>query len=141
MTTRKPQTNLLTALAGAVLTTIAMAHHAPGAEGNATETKSAPEVTVNALAANPTPHLDKPVALLGVVGVVTPGKGFLMVDQREFNECGLSCLKETGTKKIPVRWNGAAPKVEESVRVEGVLTKSADGLAFTAHKWVKHGSG
>lgn len=137
MTTRKLTRSLLAGLFGAVLIPWTTRQVAAG-ETNA-QTPTPTQVTVNALVANPSPHLDKPVELLGVVGVVTPGKGFVMVDHREFKSCGLSCLREKETKKIPVRWDGAAPELEQSVRVEGVLTKSADGLAFTAQKWVHHG--
>lgn len=137
MKTSKPQITLLAALFAAVLIALGIHQHATAAEPDPTQSKSAAEVTVNALAANPSPHLGKPVALVGVVGVITPGQGFVMVDHREYKACGLSCLREKETKKIPVRWNGAAPNVEDSVRVNGVLSKSAEGLAFTAQNWVK----
>jgi hypothetical protein len=93
-------------------------------------------LTVNDVAAKPESHLGH-VAILGVVAIVTPGKGFVLVDQREYDECGLSCLTEKGTKKVPVRWIGAAPKLEATVRVEGTLSQSNEGLTFAAQQIVK----
>jgi hypothetical protein len=89
--------------------------------------------TVNEIAAKPSDYLGA-VRITGVVATVNAGKGFLLVDQREYSECGLSCLKESGTKKIPVQWGGESPKVEQLVRVEGTLRRSDNGLAFTADK-------
>lgn len=91
---------------------------------------------VNDVAAKPESHLGH-VTILGVVAIVTPGKGFVLVDQREYGKCGLSCLTEKGTRKIPVQWTGAAPKLEETVRVEGILSQSKEGLAFAALQIVK----
>jgi hypothetical protein len=79
-------------------------------------------VTVNDLAGKPGEHLG-PVRLIGVVAVVSQGRGFVLVDQREYADCGLSCLTEQGTKKIPVHWSGNAPKLEQTVRVAGILIK------------------
>ena len=91
---------------------------------------SAP-LAVNDLAASPGAHLG-PVALVGVVGTVDANKGFVVVDTREYAECGLTCLTEAGTKKIPVRWAGAAPQVKDKVRIEGQLTKEVKGFALVA---------
>ena len=93
-------------------------------------------LAVNDLAASPGAHLG-PVALIGVVGTVDANKSFVVVDTREYAECGLSCLVEAGTKKIPVRWAGAAPQVKDKVRIEGQLTKEAKGFALVAAKVVK----
>jgi len=88
-------------------------------------------VTVNDLASKPGEHLGQ-VQLIGVVAVVSQGQGFVLVDQREYADCGLTCLAEPGTKKIPVRWSGDAPKLEQTVRVAGVLSQSKQGLSFVA---------
>jgi hypothetical protein len=93
-------------------------------------------VTVNDVAATPESHLGD-LIIVGVVGIVTPGKGFVLVDQREYGKCGLSCLTEKGTKKIPVQWRGASPKLEDTVRVAGMLSKSKQGLTFAAKQIVK----
>ena len=83
-----------------------------------------PEVTVsvNDLAGKPGEHLG-PVRLIGVVAVVSQGQA-----------CGLSCLTEQGTKKIPVRWSGDAPKLEQTVRVAGILSQSEQGLSLVAQE-------
>jgi len=88
-------------------------------------------VTVNDLASKPGEHLGQ-VQLIGVVAVVSQGQGFVLVDQREYADCGLTCLAEPGTKKIPVRWSGDAPKLEQTVRVAGVLSQTEQGISFVA---------
>lgn len=93
----------------------------------------APPLTVNSLAKGAAAHLGH-VTVIGVVEAVSPGKSFVLVDTHEFKECGLSSMTEADTKKIPVRWTGATPKVTDAVRVEGTLAKSKKGLIFTADK-------
>ena len=90
-------------------------------------------VTVNELAEKPGEHLGR-VQLVGVVAAVSPGKGFLLVDRREYADCGLTCLAEPGTNKIPVRWSGDAPKLEQTIRVAGILSQSKEGLSFVAQE-------
>ena len=90
-------------------------------------------MTVNDLAGKPGEHLGQ-VELIGVVAAVSQGQGFVLVDRREYADCGLSCLAEPGTKKIPVRWSGDAPKLEQTVRVAGILSQSAQGLSFVAQQ-------
>jgi hypothetical protein len=90
-------------------------------------------VTVNDLAGKPGEHLGQ-VRLIGVVAAVSQGQGFLLVDQREYADCGLSCLTEQGTKKIPVRWSGDAPRLEQTVRVAGILSQSEHGLSLVAQE-------
>ena len=46
-------------------------------------------VSVNDLVGKPADHLGK-VQLVGVVAAVSQGKGFVLVDKREYAECGLS---------------------------------------------------
>jgi hypothetical protein len=87
--------------------------------------------TVNELAANPSGYLGQ-VAVIGVVAAVKAGQGFTIVDKREYADCGLSCLNEPDTRKIPVRWDGDPPKVQQTVRITGVLEKSDHGLIFSA---------
>ena len=90
-------------------------------------------VTVNDLAAKPDAHLGH-VSLIGVVASINKGKGFLLIDNAEYKACGLSCLTEAGTKKVPVRWTGAPPKVEGLVRIDGTLTKAAKGFTLAAER-------
>ncbi|MBI5706425.1 MAG: hypothetical protein HZC36_05490 [Armatimonadetes bacterium] len=90
-------------------------------------------LTVNQIAAAPTSHLGK-VTVIGIVATVTPKKGFLLIDPKEYKECGLSCLSEAGTKKIPVKWTAASPKKEQKVKVDGTLAKTEKGFSFTATK-------
>ena len=90
-------------------------------------------VTVNDLAGKPGEHLGQ-VRLIGVVAAVSQGQGFVLVDMREYADCGLSCLTEQGTKKIPVRWSGDAPKLEQTVRVAGILSQSKQGLSLVAQE-------
>ena len=94
-----------------------------------------PEVTgsVNDLAGKPSEHLGQ-VRLIGVVATVSQGQGFLLVDKREYADCGLSCLTEQGTKKIPVRWSGDAPRLEQTVLVAGILSQNEHGLSLVAQE-------
>ena len=92
-----------------------------------------PPLTVSDLAKGAAAHLG-PVSVVGVVGIVSPGKSFVMVDSREFKECGLNSLTEAEAKKLPVRWTGMAPKVTDTVRVEGTVAQTNKGLTFTAEK-------
>jgi hypothetical protein len=87
--------------------------------------------TVNDLAANPSAYLGQ-VAVIGVVAAVKAGQGFTIVDKREYADCGLSCLNEPDTRKIPVRWNGDPPKLQQTIRIIGFLEKSDRGLVFSA---------
>jgi len=102
--------------------------------GRADNVKSA--ATVNEVAAEPKKYLGS-VEILGVVAIVTPDKGFVLVDKREYTECGLSCLAEKATKKIPIQWSGTPPKLEDAVRVKGILSESEEGLSFAAKEIVK----
>ena len=68
--------------------------------------------------------------VVGVVAAVSEGK----VDPREYAACGLSCVAETGTAKIPVRWGGDAPKLEQTLRVAGTLSRTDKGLSFVAQE-------
>jgi hypothetical protein len=90
-------------------------------------------LNVNDLAAKPGEHLGQ-VKLIGVVAAVVQGQGFVLVDKREYADCGLTCLAETGTMKIPVRWSGDAPKLEQTVQVAGILSRSEKGLSFVAQE-------
>jgi hypothetical protein len=97
---------------------------------DATSPTSIGATTVNDLAANPSAYLGK-VAVIGVVAAVKAGQGFIIVDKREYADCGLSCLNEPDTRKIPVRWDGDPPNVQQTVRITGVLEKSDHGLIFS----------
>lgn len=87
--------------------------------------------TVNDLALDPSAYLGQ-VAVVGVVAAVKVGQGFTIVDKREYAACGISCLNEPDTRKIPVRWEGTSPTLEQTVRITGVLEKSDGGLVFSA---------
>lgn len=87
--------------------------------------------TVNDLATNASAYLGK-ISIVGIVAAVKAGKGFTLVDRREYEACGLSCLDEPDTRKVPVRWEGSSPKLEQAVRVTGLLEKSDRGLIFSA---------
>lgn len=93
-------------------------------------------LSVDELAANPAAHSGR-VSVVGVVGTVNPGKGFVLVDVREFKNCGLSCLTEPGTNKIPFLWTGATPQVKQTVQVDGILEKTAKGFSIKAEKVTK----
>jgi hypothetical protein len=90
-------------------------------------------LNVNDLAAKPAEHLGQ-IQLVGVVAAVSQGNGFVLVDKREYADCGISCISEPGTKKIPVRWSGDAPKLEQTVRVEGTLRQTDKGLSLVAQE-------
>jgi hypothetical protein len=87
--------------------------------------------TVDDLATNPSAYLGK-ISIVGVVAAIMAGKGFTLVDSREYEACGLSCVNEPDTRKIPVRWEGSPPKLEQAIRVTGLLEKSDRGLIFSA---------
>lgn len=93
----------------------------------------APSPPVRDVAADPAAHLGR-LALAGVVGIVTPGKGFVLMDLKEYQEEGFACLATDEPIKIAVRWTGAAPKVKEQVQVDGNLVKEQEGYAFIAEK-------
>lgn len=90
-------------------------------------------LSVNDLATRPVEHLGQ-IQLVGVVAAVSQGNGFVLVDKREYADCGISCIAEPGTKKIPVRWSGDAPKLEQTVRVDGTLRQTDKGLSLVARE-------
>jgi hypothetical protein len=98
---------------------------------DSTSPVSSGATTVNDLTSDPSVYLGQ-VAVVGVVAAVKAGQGFTIVDKREYAACGLSCLNEPDTRKIPVRWDGAPPKLQQTVRITGVLEKSDRGLVFSA---------
>lgn len=89
--------------------------------------------TVSDVAAHPAAHLGR-LVLSGVAGIVTPHKGFVLLDMGEYQREGLSAMAEQEKNRIPVLWSGRAPKVKEAVRVEGTLAKTAKGYVFTASR-------
>ncbi len=95
--------------------------------------KATKSLTVNELAANPAAHTGR-VSVVGVVGTVNAGKGFVLIDKKEFQDCGISCLFEPGTKKIPFVWTGPTPQVKQTVQVDGILEKTAKGFSIKAEK-------
>jgi hypothetical protein len=117
----------LATMAIGILATCAVAQQAI----DSTSPASSGATMVNDLAADPSAYLGQ-VAVIGVVAVVKAGQGFTIVDKREYAACGLSCFNEPDTRKIPVRWDGAPPKLQQTVRITGVLEKSDRGLIFSA---------
>jgi hypothetical protein len=117
----------LATMAIGILATCAVAQQAI----DSTSPASSGATMVNDLAADPSAYLGQ-VAVIGVVAVVKAGQGFTIVDKREYAACGLSCFNEPDTRKIPVRWEGAPPKLQQTVRITGVLEKSDRGLIFSA---------
>jgi hypothetical protein len=117
----------LATLAIGILATCADAQQAI----DSTSLASGGATAVNDLAADPSAYLGQ-VAVIGVVAAVKAGQGFTIVDKREYAACGLSCFNEPDTRKIPVRWDGSPPKLQQTVRITGVLEKSDRGLVFSA---------
>jgi len=112
--------------------TILFSLFALGVQGQDRQSESAGAVlSVNDLAAKANEHLGQ-VQLVGVVAAVTQGSGFVLVDKREYADCGISCVSEPGTKKIPVKWSGDAPKVEQTIRVDGTLSQTDKGFSLVA---------
>jgi hypothetical protein len=114
-----------------IIAFIAVTASAYAAEPNTP--KAVKSLSVDELAANPAAHSGR-VSVVGVVGTVNPGKGFVLVDTREFKNCGLSCLTEPGTNKIPFVWTGVSPQVKQTVQVDGILEKTAKGFSIKAEK-------
>jgi hypothetical protein len=117
----------LATIAIGILATCAVAQQAI----DSTSPASSGVTTVNDLAADPSAYLGQ-IAVVGVVAAVKAGQGFTIVDKREYAACGLSCFNEPDTRKVPVRWDGAPPKLQQTVRITGVLEKSDRGLVFSA---------
>lgn len=95
---------------------------------------SSPEVSE--VAGNPSAYLGR-LTLSGVVGIVNSQKGFVLVDTKEYRGEGFACLNTDEPTKISVLWPGTAPKVKETVQVDGQLVKGANGYSFTANKVTK----
>jgi len=55
-------------------------------------------VTVNDLAGKPGEHLGQ-IQLIGVVAAVSLGQGFVLVDKREYADCGFDLLSRTKYKE------------------------------------------
>ena len=122
----------LAAMAVGILGTCVQAQQA----NDYTSPASSRVTTVNELTSDPSAYLGQ-VAVVGVVAVVKAGQGFTIVDKREYADCGLSCINEPNTRKIPIRWDGVPPKLEQTVRITGVLEKSDRGLVFSAKNVVE----
>jgi len=103
---------------------------------DSTSLASSHATSVDDLASDPSAYLGQ-VAVVGVVAAVKVGQGFTVVDKREYAACGLSCFNEPDTRKIPVRWDGVPPKLEQTVQITGVLEKSDRGLVFSAKNVVE----
>jgi hypothetical protein len=122
----------LAAMAVGILATDVQAQQAI----DSTSQASSRVTTVNDLVSDPSAYLGQ-VAVVGVVAAVNSGQGFTIVDKREYADCGLSCINEPNTRKIPIRWDGVPPKLEQTVRITGVLEKSERGLVFSAKNVVE----
>ena len=128
----KKEIVMLASMAIAILTNCLQAQRAV----DSTSPTPRPATTVDDLASNPSAYLGQ-VAVVGVVAAVKAGQGFTIVDKREYADCGLSCVYEPQTRKIPVRWDGTSPKLEQTVRIDGILEKSDRGLVFSAKNVVE----
>lgn len=117
----------------AVLGTAALGHAQPAKHTLKPLAKAAQASEVRAVASNPSTHLGR-VVLTGYVGLATPSRGFVVIDNTEYRNGGFACLTVPEPTKIPVVWHGTAPKVKDAVRIEGILTKTAKGYTFTATK-------
>ena len=104
-----------------------------GTNGQNQVAQTGSAIGVDDLVTEPVGHLGQ-IQLVGVVAAVSQGTGFVLVDKREYAECGISCISEPGTKKIPVRWSGDAPKLEQTVRVDGTLRQTDKGLSLVAQE-------
>ena len=98
---------------------------------NLASSTSVRATTVNDMVSNPSAYLGQ-IKVVGVVAAVKTGQGFTIVDKREYAACGLSCVNEPDTRKIPVRWSGTSPNLEQTVQITGVLEKSDAGFVFSA---------
>ena len=116
---------LTLAITASLLTTFAQSTNSPPAK--------VPAPQVRDVASNPSKHLGQ-LALTGVVGIVTPEKGFVIVDMKEYEAEGFGCLTTDEPTKLSVQWTGTPPAVKDKVRVEGKLVKEKKGYAFTAEK-------
>ena len=126
--------NRLTTMTLAVLATLgtaALGHAQPAKYAVKPSAKGIPASEVRAVASNPAAHLGH-VVLTGYVGIATPSKGFVLVDNTEYRNEGLACLTVPEPTRMPVIWHGLAPKVKDAVRVDGTLAKTAKGYTFTA---------
>lgn len=90
-------------------------------------------VAVGALEARPAAYRGT-VAVVGVVASVTRRRGFVLISSREFKACGLACLAEPDTARVPVLWSGPAPKVAQEVVVHGVLSRTSGGWRLQADR-------
>lgn len=116
-----------------ILLAVVFSLFAQGVHGQDQPQSGGAVLNVNDLAAKPAEHLGQ-VQLIGVVAAVSEGNGFVLIDKREYADCGIGCISEPGTKKIPVRWSGDAPKLEQTVRVEGTLHQTNKGLSLVAQE-------
>jgi hypothetical protein len=75
-------------------------------------------------------HYQPPVRVQGIVSAVLPEKQLLaLIDAREFEQCKVTtCASLT----LPVKWAGAMPTVQDTVRVEGEVKESRGKLIFVA---------
>lgn len=129
---KRPTTLTLTVLAALGTAALAQpAKHPPMQRAAKTSAKAAPTLEVRAVASNPSAHLGH-LVLTGYVGIATPSKGFVLMDNTEYRNEGLACLTVPEPTKIPVVWTGTAPKVKQAVRVDGTLAKTPRGYTFTA---------
>ena len=112
---------------------IAMSLPAIFAQSANSPSPKTPSPEVRDVAGNPSTYVGR-LTLKGVVGIINAQKGFVLVDMKEYQNEGFACLATDEPTKITVHWTGAAPKIKDKVRVEGVLTKEKKGYSFTADK-------
>ncbi|MBI2501761.1 MAG: hypothetical protein HYW07_00810 [Candidatus Latescibacteria bacterium] len=75
------------------------------------------------------------VVVEGVISASAPDHQLLaLIDREEFQRCKLTnCAALT----LPVRWTGAMPRVEETVRVMGTIQETHGKLLFVAQRLEK----
>lgn len=85
---------------------------------------------VHELMRNVDRYRDGPTRVKGVVSHLSAdGQGITLIDVVDFEECGLC---DCAPLKLPVRWSGNMPGLEETVLVEGEVQESEGGLIFAA---------
>lgn len=96
-----------------------------------TNSSASDVIGVDALMASPQKHKGK-IKVEGAVAKVMPEKKLIvLLDRKEWEECGeesLSCAKY----KLPVQYSGAAPSMKDEVVFEGEIKKPDGRFLFVA---------
>jgi hypothetical protein len=85
---------------------------------------------VHELMRNVDRYRDGPTQVKGVVSYVSAeGQGLTLIDVVDFEECGLC---DCAPLKLPIRWSGAMPHLQDTVLIEGEVQEAAGKLIFVA---------